>query len=76
MRLFENRVMRIFSSKRDEVIGGGRKLQKAELHNLYSLPRTVIKWRRMRWAGHVSCMGEKRNPYGIFVGRPEGKRPL
>jgi hypothetical protein len=30
----------------------------------------------MRWAGHVARMGEKRNPYRILVGMPEGKRPL
>jgi hypothetical protein len=31
---------------------------------------------RMRWAGHVARMGEKRNAYRILVGKPEGKRPL
>jgi hypothetical protein len=31
---------------------------------------------RMRWAGHVAGMGEKRNAYRILVGKPEGKRPL
>jgi hypothetical protein len=36
----------------------------------------MIKTRRMRWTGHVAQMGEKRNAYRIFVGRPEGKRPL
>jgi hypothetical protein len=36
----------------------------------------MIKSRRMRWAGHVTCMGEKRNAYKILVGRPKGKRPL
>jgi hypothetical protein len=30
----------------------------------------------MRWAGHVARIGEKRNAYRIFVGKPEGKRPL
>jgi hypothetical protein len=30
----------------------------------------------MRWAGLVARMGEKRNAYGILVGKPEGKRPL
>jgi hypothetical protein len=34
------------------------------------------KSRRMRWAGHVAQMGEKRNAYKILVGKPEGKRPL
>jgi hypothetical protein len=36
----------------------------------------MIKSRRMRWAGHVAQMGEKRNAYRILVGMPEGKRPL
>jgi hypothetical protein len=36
----------------------------------------MIKSRRMRWAGHVARMGEKRNAYTILVGKPEGKRPL
>jgi hypothetical protein len=34
------------------------------------------KKRRMKWAGHVARMGEKRNAYRILVGNPEGKRPL
>ena len=36
----------------------------------------VIKSRRMRWAGHVACMGEERGVYRVLVGKPEGKRPL
>jgi hypothetical protein len=36
----------------------------------------MIKSRRMRWAGHVTRMGEKWNAYRILVGKPEGKRPL
>jgi hypothetical protein len=36
----------------------------------------MIKSRRMRWAGHVERMGEKRNAYTILVGKPEGKKPL
>jgi hypothetical protein len=32
--------------------------------------------RRMRWAGHVACMGEGRGVYGVFVGMPDGKRSL
>jgi hypothetical protein len=36
----------------------------------------MIKSRRMRWAGHVARMGDKRNAYRILVGTPEGKRPL
>jgi hypothetical protein len=33
----------------------------------------MVKSRRMRWAGHVARMGEKRN---AFVGKPEGKTLL
>jgi hypothetical protein len=36
----------------------------------------MIMPRRMRWAGHVARMGEKRNAYRILVGKPDGKRPL
>jgi hypothetical protein len=36
----------------------------------------IIKSRRMRWAGHVARMGEKRKAYRLLVGKPEGKRPL
>jgi hypothetical protein len=36
----------------------------------------MVKSRRMRWAEHVTRMGETRNAYRILVGKPEGKRPL
>jgi hypothetical protein len=36
----------------------------------------MIKSRRMRWVGHVARIGEKRNGYRIWVGKPEGKQPL
>jgi hypothetical protein len=36
----------------------------------------MIKSRRMRWAGHVTRMGEMRNAYKLLVGKPEGERPL
>jgi hypothetical protein len=53
-------------------------LHNDELHSLYSSPNIVrvIKSRRMRWAGHVACMGEGRGVYRVSVRRPEGKRPL
>ena len=50
-----------------------------ELNDLYSSPnivRGVIKWRRMRWAGHVARMGEERGVYRVLVGKPEGNRTL
>jgi len=36
----------------------------------------VVKSRRMRWAGHVTCMGEDRGVHKVLVGKPGGKRPL
>jgi hypothetical protein len=58
LRVFGNRVLRIFGQKRREVRGGRRKLHNEELHNLYSSPNVIrmIKSRRMRWAGHVARM--------------------
>jgi hypothetical protein len=60
------------------VTGGWRKLHNEEIHKLYSSPNIIrmINSRRMRGAGHVARMGEKRNAYRILVGQPEGKRPL
>ena len=77
--MFENRVLRrIFGPKRDEVAGDWRKLHNEELYVLFSSPSTaqVIKWRRMRWAGHVARMGVRRVVYRVLVGKPDGKRPL
>jgi hypothetical protein len=70
--VFENRVLRIFGPKGDEVTGGWRKLHNEELHNLYSSPNMIrmIKSRRMRWAAHVAQMWEDRNAYNI-LGKPE-----
>jgi len=79
LRVFENRVLRrVFGPKRDEVTGEWRKLHNEELSDLYSLPNIVrvVKSRRMRWAGHVVHMGERRWVHRVLVGKPEGKRPL
>jgi hypothetical protein len=76
LRVFENRVLRrIFGPKGDGVTGGWRKLHNEELHNLYSSPSIIriIKSRRMRWAGHVAGMGEKRNAYTLLVEKPGGR---
>jgi hypothetical protein len=77
--VFENRVLRrIFGPKRDEVTGEWRKLRNEELRDLYSSPSIIriINSRSMRWAGHAARMGENRNSYRLFVGKPDGKRPL
>jgi hypothetical protein len=79
LRVFENRVLRrIFGLKRDGITGEWRRLHNEKLHDLYSSPTIirVIKSRRMKWAGHVACMGEGRCAYRVLVGRPEGRRPF
>ena len=71
--MFENTVLRqIFGPKRDEVTAEWKRL-----NDQYSPPNIipVIK-SRMRWAGHVSYMGETRGAHRILVGRSEGRRPL
>ena len=71
--MFENRVLkRVFGPKRDEVTGEWRKLYNEELSDLYPLPNIVrvVKSRRMRWAGHVACMGEGRGVHRVLVGKP------
>jgi len=76
--VFENRVLGgVFGSKRGEVTREWRKLHNEELNDLYCLPNIVrvIKSRRMRWVGHVACIGERRGVYRVLVGKPEGKRP-
>jgi hypothetical protein len=79
LRVFNNRVLRrIFGPKRGEVTGEWRRLHDEELNDLYSSLNIirVRKSRRMRWAGHVACVGKGRCAYRILVGRPEGRRPL
>jgi hypothetical protein len=68
LRVFENRVLRrIFGPKSDELTGEWRKLHNEELHILYYSPNIIrqIKSRRMRWAGHMSRMGEQGNVYRV-----------
>jgi len=63
----------IFGPRRDEVTGEWRRLHNEELNDLYSSPNIVrvIKSRRMRWAGHVTRMGQERGVYRVLVGKPE-----
>jgi hypothetical protein len=79
LRVFDNMVLRrIFGPKTDGVTGGWRKLHNEELHDLYSSPSIIriIKSRRMRWAGHVARIVEKRNVYKLLAGKSERTRPL
>jgi hypothetical protein len=68
---------RIFGPKRDEVTGQWRKLHNEELADICS-SRNIIRVikSRIRWAGHVACMGERKDVYRVLVGKHEGKRPL
>jgi len=69
---------RIFGRKREEVTREWRKLHNYELNNLYCSPNIfrVIKLRRMRLAGYVARLVQRRGVYRFLVGNPEGKRPL
>jgi len=72
--VFENRVLRkILGPKRDTVTREWRKLHYEELNDMYTSPNVVvvIKLRRMRWAGHVVCMGERRGAYRVLVRETE-----
>ena len=70
--VFDSRVLeRIFGPIRDEVKGEWRRLHNKELYTLYSSDIIrVIKSRRLKWAGHVARMGERRGAYSVLVGKP------
>jgi hypothetical protein len=69
LRVFENRVLRIFRSKTYEATGGWRKLHNEELRNLYSLSSIIrmIMSRRMKWPEPVARMGATRIGYRILT---------
>ena len=66
---------RIFGPKRDETTVEWRKLHDEELNDLYCSHSTfrVINSRRMKLAGHVARVGERRGAYRVVVGKPDGK---
>ena len=69
LRAFENRVLRrTFGTKRDGVTGEYRKLHNEVLNDLYSSPNIirVIKLGRIRWAGHVARMEDRRDVYSVL----------
>jgi len=70
--------LRIFEPKRDEVTGEWRKVHNEELNYLYSSPNNirVIKSRRMRWAGHVTSMGEREVYTEFWWGNLRGRDHL
>ena len=73
--MFENRVLRrIFGPRKGEVTGEWRRLHNEQLNDLNS-PKIfrVINSGKMRWAGYVARMGERRSLYRVLVGKSEGK---
>jgi len=77
--VFVNRVLkRIFGPAMDEVTMEWRRLHNEELYDLYSSPNFIrlMKYRRMRWAGNVARLGDKRGALRVLVRRPDRKRPL
>jgi hypothetical protein len=71
-----DRISPSYRRERDEVTGvtgEWRKLRNEELNDLYYYPNIIrmIKSRRMRWAGHVARIGERRYAYRVLVWRPE-----
>ena len=79
LRVFEKMgLRRIFGPNRNEVKGEWRKLHKEEFNDLYFSPTTVrvIKSRRIRWAGHVAYIRDRRSVCRVLVGKHEVKRPL
>jgi hypothetical protein len=70
LRVFENRVLRIFERKRDEVTGEWRKLHNEELRDLYSSPSIIriIKSSRTRCVGHVARTERRGTRMGYWWG--------
>jgi hypothetical protein len=73
---FENRALRrIFGPKRDEVAGKWRKVHNKKLNDLYRSPSiiTIMKSKRMRWAGHVARMGGEEERVQVVGGKARRK---
>ena len=78
LKIFENRILRrIFGPKRDEN-REWRRLNNEKLHSLYRSVNTVrmIKSRRLRWAGHLDRIEERRSAFKMLTYNPTWKRPL
>jgi len=74
--VFENRVLRrIYGSKREEVVGGWGRVRNEELHNLNASPNVIRVFisRRMSCVEYVTCVGEIRNAYKIYVRKLKGR---
>jgi hypothetical protein len=68
LRVSDNRVLKgILGTKRNEIIGGWRKLHNEKFRNFHPSQNIIgmMVPRRMRWAGHVAHVGEKRNAVSL-----------
>jgi hypothetical protein len=75
LKIFENRVLRNISlPKRDEMVGGLRKLHNEQLDNMYfsSNILRMMRSRKRRWAGYVAHMG-RRGMHTGFCGKARRK---
>ena len=65
-------------TRRRLIACSSRKAPRGKLHDHYGKPdiMRIDKSRRMRWAGHVTRMGNERGAWKLLVGKPEGKRPV
>ena len=74
LRVFENRILRRISGPNRDANGEWRRLHNEELHSLYRSPNIVrvMKFRRLRWAGHIARMKEDRSALKILTGKPIG----
>jgi hypothetical protein len=70
LRVFENRVLRIFGPKGEED-GSWRKLHNDEIHSLYSSPNIVRV--NKSCTGHVARVAEGRGVYSVLVRRPKAR---
>jgi hypothetical protein len=76
LRGYENRVLRrVFRHKREEVVGGWRRLHNVELHNFCASPDIIRTFNssRMTWSGHVARMRETKNACRILIRKCERK---
>jgi hypothetical protein len=75
LRVFWNRVLRKMLGN----LRSDRKLRKSrnkEFHDLYSSDTNQVIILKIRWEGHVACMGQKKNVSRVMMGKPERKGPF
>ena len=76
LRVFENRVLRIFGPNTDEITGEGRNYIMRSL--MIGAPHPYCAGNKIEneMGGACSAYGEGRDVYMVLVGKPEGNRPF